>query len=422
MLNRVNLEPGEKLVSFTDFKVSNADLFAVLVAQPESKREQTALDVIAVGSAAMRRVQTTIDVDFVEKRFEVLANKFDRALTAFEKHATDALTKRFSPTESGSYTKHIADLVSTAKKDVHGCTVELAKSAKDLLDPDKKTSATGRFEELIQGAAQQFEEMFDPDVKGSYAARLNEHLSSLFGGDGRKGVLGSSLQEALQPILRELQDLKGKIEARKAAEEVIAVSNLKGRPFEEHVHCRLAQLAEPYGDDVLAVGSGSNGSRAGDFLVTVNGSGKRLVVEARDRRQMSLPAIKTELERQQTERDADFALYVSSGQEMLPQHVGDFQIFEDKIITTITNLHIGYRMARLLAVNKMSSEGIDAATLRSVLEKAKDAAASLRNVKSKATSLVRLADGIHNDAEAIEDRILELLDEAEETLMGNSGS
>src|SRR3989442_688876 len=113
--------------------------------------------------------------------------------------------------------------------------------------------------------------MFDPAMKGSYAARLNEKLNDLFGGDGHAGVLSTSLNDALQPVLRELRELKEKVEARKAAEQVIASSNLKGRPFEELVQVRLSSLAQPFGDDVSAVGSGSGGSRAGDFLVTVNG-------------------------------------------------------------------------------------------------------------------------------------------------------
>ncbi len=417
MTHTVEVDSSREVVNIADLTVSNPDFFAVVAVQPESNREQTVLDVIAVGSAAMRRVQTTVDVDFVEKRFGGLAANFEHALGAFEKQAIDTLTKRFSPTESGSYTKHIADLLAAARKDVQGWTTELAKSANDLLDPDKKSSAVGRLDELVREASEQFERMFDPEVKGSYAARLSDQLSSLFGGDGRPGVLGTSLHEALQPVLRELRELKEKVEARKALEQVVATSTLKGRPFEEQVHLRLSQLAQPFGDDVLPVGSGNGGSRAGDFLVTVNGCGKRIVVEARDRKQMSLPAIKEELERQKTEREADFALYVSSGSEMLPQHVGDFQVYGDRLVTTIDNLHIGYRLARLLAMSQAPEGEVDLPALRGVLAKIKDAARSLRDVKSKASQVKKLADGIHTDADGTEQDILNLLEQAE-SLMG----
>src|SRR5207244_3087542 len=136
-------------------------------------------------------------------------------------------------------------------------------------------------------AAEEFEGMFDPDVKDSYAARLNERLSFLFGDDGDSGQFEHLLRKTLEPLLKEIRELKEKVEGRKAAEQVIIACTLKGKPFEELVHSRLSHLAQPFGDDVAAVGNGAGGSRAGDFLVGLNGSGKRLVVEARDRKQMS---------------------------------------------------------------------------------------------------------------------------------------
>jgi hypothetical protein len=347
MTHTIKLNLSKKTVTIGNLAVTNPDFLSVVASRPDSERERCVLDVIAVGSTAMLRVQTTIDVDFVEKQFGALNSKFDRALEGFEKQATNTLTKRFSPTESGSYTKHIGELIGGARRDFQAWTSELSKTATDLLDPDKKGSAVGCLERLVEEAAERFEQMFDPEVKGSYSARLSEQLSGLFGGNGRAGVLQASLADAVKPVLVELSELKEKVEGRKAAEQVIASSSLKGPRFEELVHFRLSHLARPFGDDLAAVGSGNGGSKAGDFLITVNGSGKRVVVEARDRKQMSLPAIKLELEHEMKERAADVALYVSSRSEMLPQHVGDFQIYGEKLVTTLDNLPIAYRVARV---------------------------------------------------------------------------
>lgn len=416
MTQTIKCDPCGKAVTLMNITVTNTDFSSVVSSQPESKREQVVFDVIAVGSAAIRRVQTTVDVEFVEKRFSALSVKFERVLGDFEKQTLDSLTKRFSPTESGSYTKHIAELVAAARKDVQGWTSQLEKDARELLDPDKKSSAVGRLEKLLEQATDQFEQMFDPGKRGSYAAELNEKLSQLFGSNGHIGVLTISLTEALQPVLRELRELKEKVEGRKAAEQVIASSSLKGHPFEELVHVRLSHLAQPFGDDLAAVGSGSGGSRAGDFLVTVNGSGKRIVVEARDRKQMSLPAIKQELEREMKERDADVALYVSSGSEMLPQHVGDFQIYGEKLVTTLENLPIAYRVARVMALMEAPEGEVDVSAFRGILSKIKDAAHSLRNVKTKASQIEKLVDGIHSDAGETERAILGLVIQAEALL------
>jgi hypothetical protein len=409
--NSVQLDHNSGTVVLASLVVNNPDLFAVLSTQPPATHEQMVLDVLAVGGAAMRRVQTTVDLDLVEKRFGGLSANFERSLTAFEKKALETMTSRFSPTENGSYTKHIADVVSTARKDVQSWTTDLSKCAKDLLDPEKKSSAVGQLEKLVQTANERFAKMFDPEARGSYAARLNDQLTAVFGENGRPGALGALMKDSLQPVLKDLQEIKEKVEARKAAEQVVAISTLKGRPFEDEIHCQLSLLAQPYGDDVTAVGN--SGSRSGDFIVTLAGSGRRLVVEARDRRVSSLPAIKGELQTQKKAREADIAIYVASGREMLPQHVGEFQIYGDQIITTSNYLLIAYRIARLITTMQAPAGQLDAGALRGIFIRVKDAISTLRNVKSKASQIRNLADGVHEDATSAETRVIELLREAE---------
>lgn len=369
MASTIKVSVGRKAVTIRNLEVNNSDFMSLMVARPESEREHCVLDVIAVGSAAMRRVQTTVDVDLVEKQFGRLTSNFERVLNTFEKQTTNALTKRFSPVESGSYTKQIGDLIGGARKDFQTWTGELSKTANGLLDPDKKGSAVGCLEKLVEEATERFEKMFDPGIKDSYSARLGSQLEEIFGGSGRAGVLQSSLAEALKPVLGELRELKEKVEGRKAAEQVIASSSLKGPRFEELVHSRLSHLAQPFGDDVAFIAAGKDGSKAGDFLLTVNGSGKRVVIEARDRKQMSLPAIKQDLDREMHARDADVALYVSSGSEMLPRHVGDFQIYGEKLVTTLPNLPIAYRVARVMALMEVPNGEVDIQAVRGTLSK-----------------------------------------------------
>ncbi len=416
MSHTVTINSIDGSVTINQLTVKNADFFSVVSSEPPGSQEQVILDVVTVGSAAMQRVRTTIDVDFVEKRFGTLSGVFEKALTHLEQRATDALSQRFSPTESGSYTRQIDELIADAKRDVQSWHKELETSARALLDPDKKTSGIGKLGELIQHAGSQFQQMFDPDLRTSYAYRLNERLSQLFGTDGRSGILQGTLQEALKPVLVELHDVKERIEARKAAELVIESSTLKGKPFEEWVHSELSRLAMPYGDDVVVVASGSNGSRAGDFIVSFTGLGKTAVVEARNRKQLSLPSIKADLDREINERAADLAIYVSSGSEMLPQHVGDFQIYGNKLVTTAENIHIAYRLARVLAAVEAPDGSMDVSGLRSVLLKIKDAARSMRDIKGKASQVKKFAEGINSDANGTEEIILGLIDEAEKLL------
>jgi hypothetical protein len=421
MSDTVKVNAGRKTITINGLTINNPDFLSVVMSRPEADRERIVLDVIAVGSTAMLRVQTTIDVDFVEKQFAALNSKFEHALNGFEKQTTTTLTKRFSPTENGSYTKQIGELIGAARKDFQSWTNDLSKTAKNLLDPDRKDSAVGCLEKIMGEAGERFERMFDPDVKDSYSSRLSSQLSAIFGENGRGGTLHATLADAMKPVIGEIRELKEKVEGRKAAEQVIASSSLKGPRFEELIHTRLSHLAQPYGDDLAAVGAGGNGgSRAGDFLVTVNGSGKRVVIEARDRKQMSLPAIKQELDHEMKERGADVALYVSSRSEMLPQHVGDFQIYGEKVVTTVENLPIAYRVVRVMALMEVPDGEVNTPELRSLLAKIREATRGLRNIKGKATQIENLLNGIRSDTATSEHCILDLVTQAETLLVGSA--
>lgn len=410
MPHTITVNQVDGLVTIRELVVKNADFLSIMISEPPESQEQAVLDVIAVGSAAMQRVRTTIDVDFIEKRFGTLSGVFEKTLNQLEQRATAALSQRFSPTESGSYTKQIGDLIADAKRDVQAWNKDLETRAQTLLDPEKKTSGVSKLGELIEQASARFQQMFDPDLRTSYAFQLNERLVQVFGRDGHSGMLQSSLQDALKPILSELHDLKGKVEGKKAAELVIESSTLKGKPFEEWVHAELSRLAQPHGDDIQWVATGNNGSRAGDFVVSFAGLEKSAVVEARNRKQISLPAIKSDLEREMTERAADLAIYVSSAPEMLPQHVGLFQIYGNKVVTTAENLHIAYRLARVLATLSAPDGAVDVGNVRAVLSKIRDAARSMRDIKGKVCQVKKFADGINADANSAEEMILALVE------------
>lgn len=416
MPHDITVNQNDGSVMIRELTVRNADFLNIMASEPPESQGEAVLDVIAVGSAAIQRVRTTIDVDFIEKRFGTLSGTFEKTLNQLEKRAMDAVSQRFSPTESGSYTKQIGDLIAEAKRDVQVWNKDLDVSARALLDPDKKTSGVGKLGELIEQASVRFQQMFDPDLRTSYAFQLNERLAQVFGVDGHSGILQGSMQDALKPILAELHDLKEKIEGRKAAEQVIESSALKGKPFEEWVHSELSRLAQPYGDDVLDVAAGNNGSRAGDFMISFAGLGKNVVVEARNRKQMSLPAIKADLDREMGARAADLAVYVSSGSDMLPQHVGDFQIYGNKVITIAENLHIAYRLTRVLASVSEPHGAVDVGGVRSLLGQIRDAARSMRNIKAKASQVKNAAEGINADANDAEKAILALVEEAERLL------
>jgi hypothetical protein len=105
---------------------------------------------------------------------------------------------------------------------------------------------------------------------------------------------------------------------------------------------------------------------------------------------------------------------------MLPQHVGDFQIYGEKVVTTLDNLPIAYRVARVMALMEAPDGEVDVTELRAVFSKVKQAAQSLRNVKGKATQIENLLNGIRSDVGGTERSILDLVAQAETLLVGST--
>jgi len=79
-------QDGQSIV-INHFTVTNADFISVVASESPESQGQAVLDVIAIGSAAMQRVRSTIDVDFVEKRFGTLTGVFEKTLNQLEKRA-----------------------------------------------------------------------------------------------------------------------------------------------------------------------------------------------------------------------------------------------------------------------------------------------------------------------------------------------
>lgn len=412
----INLSQASKSVTITGVCVANQDLFSLVSSAPENKREQIVLDILAIGSTAMARVQSALDVDFVEKRFAALAGKFEVGLAAFQRQTGESIEKRFSPTQSGSYTKYVADLVSAVRKDVQGWTSDLEKRAKDLLDPEKKGSAVGRFEEILDEAVDRFEGMFDPDVKDSYASQLDARLSTFFGGDGRPGVLGNALTKAMEPVLSEIHDLKERFEAKKAAEQVIAVTPIKGFDFESDIERRLCALARPHGDAVRSVGTGPGGAKSGDFVVDISEYQKRIAVEARARK-VTGPTIREDLKKAVAARGADFGILVVRSTDLLPEYVGGFQIYDHQVVTDCEHLEAAFRVARvILAMSSVEADSVDFAAIRSKLVQLRDAVSRERNIRTEATKVDSAIENIRSQAGQISTAVLDLTAQIEALL------
>lgn len=180
------------------------------------------------------------------------------------------------------------------------------------LNPDDTSSHLGRLRKLIE---QYFEE--------------GGTLEKLFNPQNEQSPLGIVQKE----IKDEIQKLRDLIIGEEAKKEVWERTAIKGRDFEDACEELLgAVVIEWLGDELMRttdeVGR-IEGSRVGDFTITLSDSQDRIVIEVKDRQRISLPAILDELDEAMENRGAKYAIFVSKYVEALPKKVGWFNEYRN---------------------------------------------------------------------------------------------
>ena len=198
---------------------------------------------------------------------------------------------------------------------------------------------------------------------------VSDVIARNFGGDGavirehlnpdREGSPLHSLREYLNRTLAEIRDA---INAREAAREVAARGTQKGRRFEEQCKDGLEEAARPYSDAIDPTGdvAGRAGkSKKGDFVATLDGSGKRIVFEMKDVDSIGPTRIKAELKEAMDNRDAAYGVLVARSRASLTGGIGWFNEYDgNKLVCALEDadgnpamdggmIEVAYRWARV---------------------------------------------------------------------------
>jgi hypothetical protein len=256
-----------------------------------------------VGLTAMRLTQTTVDVQYVEK-------KVDEMLSSFTGEVSSA-------------TDEFGDLV----EDV---TDELDETVGENGRMD------GQFDEYLGNGGElesRLEDAFGED--GPFHERLDEEL----------GEDGERIQNALDPnkdgtpmnaLRNDVQKLRDLINEKQGADSAIQRSTLKGDDFEETVGNILGDISDQTSDRYEFTGETIGEvpeAKVGDFVYELGGTGKRIVVEAKTEG-YSLSDIETEMQRAIENRDADYGVFVTDHLGNLPRtKVGWFHEFDRDFVT-----------------------------------------------------------------------------------------
>jgi len=262
----------------------------------ESDDPERALTTCAVlGARVLASAQTTVDVSIVDKRFA----EFEQRLEQDVGHALALVTKLLD----GYFDPKTGQLRAVLDG--------LEKTVDTTFDPNSKESAVGKIEALLTAATRDLKrtvrDMVDPGNTESPLGRL-------------RGEVGTDLDRLRQSI----EQLATQVANQHGQAQVLELTAIKGRRFEEAVFEATSAFVSEYGDTAEPVGdlTGTDGGRCGDIVVSLDdaesdGQPLRYVVEAKDRK-LSLADALRELDTAMANRDAAAGVMVFSVQRSAP--------------------------------------------------------------------------------------------------------
>lgn len=288
-----------------------ADHDLVQLIREAEDAEQIARTCLSVGARVLRTTQTTVDAAVVAQRFAELEHRVGQGLEGAVELIAETAEQYLDP-EKGA---------------LRAMLDELEKSLGDAFDPTSKASVLAKFEGLLTGGTADLKkvvrDMVDPGNPESPLGRLRTEMSG-------------ELKELRQAI----EQLKIQVAAEQAGAEVLELTAIKGRKFEETAFEAVASFVSLYGDQAELVGdtNGSAGSRCGDVVVTLNeadtpGTSARYVIEVKDRQLTAKEAMR-ELEQAIKNRDAKAGVIVFSAQAKAPIST-PLQLFGNKAVVVL---------------------------------------------------------------------------------------
>ena len=363
-------------------------------------------DAIEIGARVLSREQAEVNADFVRTEFEKVSREVEGAFTEKAKLVAEVLGKHvddvFGP-EDGKLGKELERLfgrgVRGAPSSTSCATVMAEQSARmreDLLKQFSSADAHNPLADFKAGtmaAMRRAAEQQDTNLKA-----LNEQIAGLKG-------------EVVK-----LQAERDK-EAEVAAEH--ARSTAKGRPYEEAVFEAVDAIATRARRRLRR---GRRRARApaaarATCIVGIDGCAgpprARIVFEAKNAYVPKNKAL-AELDAAMEQRDADFAVWVVAGDDLLPGHAAQLrEVNGDKLFVVFDPedgsrlaLEVAYSLARArMLMADAGGDGLDAGGLRTEVERALAAMDDVRRIKSQLTAATSGIDGARRILDEMAERV-----------------
>ena len=232
-----------------------------------------------------------------------------------------------------------------------------------------------------------------------------------------KGLLdpnvdGTATNTVVGRILNEVEKIQTKLNIREAEQS----GTQKGFDFEDYCQPILESVAKVFGDTVDKTGK-TEGliDDKGDFVYTIKDLGSKIVLEMKDKADITLPYIKEQLDGGMQNRAAQFGIFVSKKREALPNYVGIFNEyddnklvialgseFEDEIIhDDLIRVAIGWARSKLKQQSGQSSK-INTGKIRIKIQSVAEKMKNLTDVKTKCTGIENSTASIRSTVDTVQ--------------------
>ncbi len=193
----------------------------------------------------------------------------------------------------------------------------------------------------------------------------------------------------------------------------------KGVEFEKYCEEIISDIAKHHNDRLEATGNVSgivDGSKKGDYVYTIQDSGKKIVLEMKDyTNPQSTPKLEKYLDESIENRGAEYGIVISKRKSGFSKDVGIFQEYGNKLFVALTTeetdnselqsdlLVIALRWARLKL--KQKSGTVDSALIIEKIENIQRIMKEFSNIKRKCTNIQDISNGISEDLEKLRETI-----------------
>ncbi|MFX0001209.1 MAG: hypothetical protein ACFE88_13940 [Candidatus Hermodarchaeota archaeon] len=339
---------------------------------------------LRLGAIALKGVNISERVDFIQKRFNSLNNDFTVALTKYKEEISDNFEKQY---------KEFLDVLE-GENGVKNCL-------------DAHFGEKGSLIEIIDkffGEKGKFLELFSLELPNSPFNLIKNEF----------------IQKVNELSLR----LENYFSGKEAEERIKEKTHLKGYDYEDQLEVVLNEIAEQFNDIVIPVqtiGTQARGKK-GDFVIDIsnNSNSKKLrfTIEAKSGKMsiMGKTGILQILDNSLKERNADYAIAAFRDIDLLPQTYqksnGMLREYGNNKIICVANeeewfpLKIAYKLARsrILMLHEKGNE-VDSESISTKIASVINSLKTFNSIQTNLTELIKSVESIKNNIKSCKNSI-----------------